>query len=156
MLLLRARALQHGDEVDSSANANLQLPQAQLPLLQVDDPSRPPRPPQARQIVPCRILPHPDSSYPITSPSTQPLARHTQNTSNTLPEPRSRVFQLYPPQCPNVNHQGPRWPTHLRLRIWSLLSRSCFCSRPRYLCQTSHLSPATPRSTTTLRVRALY
>ena len=44
MLLLRARAMQHGDEVDSSANSNLQVPQAQLPLPQVDNPLPPPRP----------------------------------------------------------------------------------------------------------------
>ena len=44
MLPLRARAMQRDDEVDLSANANLQLPQSQL-LPQVDDPW-PPRGPR--------------------------------------------------------------------------------------------------------------
>ena len=41
MLPLRAQAIQHNHEVDPSANANLCLPQAQLPLLHVDDPLPP-------------------------------------------------------------------------------------------------------------------
>ena len=103
MLPLRARAMQHGDEVDSSANSNLQLPRPQLPLPQMNDPSPPPRPPQAKQIVPCRIFLRPDSSYLLISPFTQSLAGHIQNASNTFPKPRSQLFQLYAPHCTKVN-----------------------------------------------------
>jgi len=54
MFPLRTRAKQHDDEVGSSANASLQLPQSQLPLPRVEVPSPPPRPPQAKP-----MLPHP-------------------------------------------------------------------------------------------------
>lgn len=87
MLPLRARAKRHDDEVGSSANANPQSPQAQFPLPQMEVPSPPLRPPQAKPVVPRRILPHPDASHLLVSPATQALAGHIQNASNTLPEP---------------------------------------------------------------------
>ena len=96
MLPLRVRAMKNDDEVDSSANANPQLPQVQLPLPQVDDPSPPPRPPQTKQMVPRRFLPHPDTSHPFVTPSTQQLAGHVQNAWNTVLEPRVPVIPTVP------------------------------------------------------------
>ena len=95
MLPLRARAMHRDDEVDLFADANPQLLRAQLlPQAQVDDPSSPrgpSRPPQAKQIVPRRILPHPDTSYPLIRPTTRLFAWHIQNASKTLLESRIPV-----------------------------------------------------------------
>ena len=115
--------MQHDNEVDSSANVN---PQLESPLPQVDNPSPTSLRPRAKPVVPRRTLPHPDTSYPLISPSTQPLAGHILKT---LPEPRVPVVPSggVHLSAPNVKHQGYRWPTH----IWPLLSRSCACSRPR-------------------------
>ena len=87
MLPLRARAKRHDDEVGSSANANPQPPQTQFPLPQMEVPSCPLRPPQAKPIDPRRILPHPNTSHLLVSPATQALAGYIQNASSTLPEP---------------------------------------------------------------------
>ena len=160
MLPLRARAMQHDDEVDSSATATLQLPQAQLSLPQVDDPSPPPRPPQAKQMVPGRILPHPDTIYPLISPFTQRLVGHIQNAWNTLPEPRvsrpngSSGIQ---PQCPNVKHQVPAGlPTStFALGLFSLSLMRLLPPTPLRLGQSLHLSLVTSRSTTTPRIGTL-
>ena len=68
-------AKQH-DEVDSVVNANPQPPWAQLPLPQVDVPLPPPRLPQAKPMVPRRILLHHNTSYSLINPSIQPLVGH--------------------------------------------------------------------------------
>jgi len=91
----RTRAKQHDVEVGLSANANPQPPQLQLPRPQVEVPSRPPRPPQAKPMVPRRILPHPDTSHPLVSPATQPLVGRVHNASNTLLDPRANCAHNY-------------------------------------------------------------
>ena len=58
--------------------------------------------------------------------------------------------QWYQPQCPNVKHQGPCWPTAIRLSGWSLLPPSA-----RRLSQSSPLTPDMSRPTTTSRVGTL-
>ncbi len=45
----------------------------------------PRRTPKAKPMVPRWTLPHSDTSHPLVSPPTQPLAVHIQNTSKTVP-----------------------------------------------------------------------
>ena len=53
-------------------------------------------PPQAKPIVPRRMLLHADTSHPLVSPATQPLSGHIQNASNTFPEPHVLVVPTVP------------------------------------------------------------
>ena len=66
-------AKQHNNEVDSSANANPQAPQAQFPL---EVPSPPGQAPLVKPILPSRILPRSDTSHPLVSLANQPFAGH--------------------------------------------------------------------------------
>ena len=61
MLPHRTQAKQHDDEVDSSANANPRLPQAQFSLPQVANP-------QANLVVPRQALPHSNTGHPLVIP----------------------------------------------------------------------------------------
>ena len=155
MLPLRTWAKQHDDEVDSFANANLQPPQAQLPLPQVGFPPPPPRPPQAKPMVPRRILLHHDTSYSLINPSIQLLAGHIQNASNTLLEPHVPVVVTVPVVSTSVTQREtpqsllahPHPPPHL--------VPSPTPAAPRRFGQPSHLSPTTLRLTTTSRFETL-
>jgi len=159
MFPLRTRAKQHEDEVGSSANANPQPPQPQLPLPQVEVTSPPPRPPQAKPMVPRRILPHPDNSHPLVSPVTHPLAWRVQDVSNTLLEPRVPTVptvpvvstSVLPHETPSslLTDPHPHPPSHL---ITSLPARargpapcptspvrSIIAPLPRYAASYNHL-----------------
>ena len=119
------------------------------------------RPPQLKPMVPRRIFPHPDTSYPLISLSIQPHMGHIRNASNTLLEPRVPVVPTVPvistsmPQreTPGPLLAHPHPPPHFvssRLPLARLLPLS-----PSQLGQSSRLSPATQRPMTTSRVGAL-
>ena len=67
----------------------------------------------------------------------------------------SQQFWWHPHLCPNTKHERPCWLTHIRIRIWSLLSPlvRLLPSSPRRLVNR-RTAAATPHPTTTLRVRA--
>ena len=117
------------------------------------------RPPQANSMVPRRIFPHPDTSYPLISPSIRPHVGHIRNASNTLLEPYVSVVPTVPvistsmPQHetpgPVLAHPYPR-PQFVSSRLLPLV-RLLLLS-PRRLRQSSPPSPATQRPMTTSRI----
>ena len=150
-LKCRTWARQHDDEVDSFASANPQPPQLHFLFCRRAFP-RLPRP-QAKPIVPRRTIPHHDTSYSLINPSIQLLAGHIQNASNTLLEPHVPVIvtvRVVSTSVPQHETPGSLLAHPHRLRTWSLLPLSL-----RRFGQASHLSPATPRLTTTSRFGTL-
>ena len=88
---------------------------------------------RAKPMVPCRTLLHDDTSYSLISPSTQPLAGHIQNASNTLLEPRVPVVVTVPvvftsvPQRETPGSLLAHPPSASAFGLFS--SRPCACSR---------------------------
>jgi hypothetical protein len=118
MLPLRTRSKQHDDGSRLVCKCQPSAASSSTPSSPGGGSFASPAAPQAKPMVPRRILPHPDTSHPLVSPATQPLAGHIQNASNTLPEPRVPVVPTVPvvsTQCSNTKHRVPTWPTHIRL-----------------------------------------